>query len=222
MPITRMVPDRHEFVDGKYVKVQDKYLETFAVGRVFEVGSKTVQIMSDVWGTAKYARYWDDVANAPAYVEYNVEDMGWQHPHDLVHAEVDISAEAKEALFNYEVKRLHRSLIGDAEQEALRIRKGAIAEVVRGRNGKGTKGKVVVVMTAPYSMGYRSTMMEKYGIATSDVTFKKALSNGKVVDAHQDMVWAWAKNCKRVDVEIPDTAALLVEAKERVKRSFKL
>lgn len=221
MAITRMVPDRYDMVDGKYMKVQDKYLETIAVGRVFEVGSKTVQIMSDIWGTALYARYWDDVANAPAYLEYNVEDMGWQYGSE-VHAEVDITAEAKEALFNYEVKKLHEQLVGSAEQEAVRIRKGAIAEVVRGRNGKGAKGKVVVVMTAPYRMGYKAAMMEKYGIATSDVTFKKALSNGKVVDAHQDMVWAWAKNCRRVDRDPVDKEALLIEATERVKRSLKV
>lgn len=220
MPITRMVPAQYDMVDGKYTKVREEYLETIATGRVFEVGTQSCQIMSDIWGSEKFARYWNDKTGKPEFVSLDVCDYQYMYG-DKVHAEVDITPEAREALFNYEVKKLHLSLIGDAEQEALRIRKGAIAEVVSGRNGKGSRGKVVVVMTAPYGMGYRSVMMEKYGIATSDVTYKKALSNGKVVDAHQDMVWAWAKNCKRVDVVIPDKAALLQQAKERVARSFK-
>lgn len=182
---------------------------------------QSYQIMSDIWGTADWAFVWDKASASPKRVLVNVYDM---NPPDWkpVQIEVDATEEVKEAYFNWQVKNLHESLISQAEDEARRIRKGSIAEVVRGRNGKGAKGKVVVVMTAPYRMGYKAAMMEKYGIATSDVTFKKALSNGKVVDAHQDMVWAWAKNCRRVDRDPVDKDALLIEATERVKRSLKV
>jgi hypothetical protein len=107
-------------------------------------------------------------------------------------------------------------LIEDAELAAKRIEKGCIAKVVKGKNGVGTVGKVVVVMSATYGMGWRSSVEKKLGIATSDVTFKKALPNGKVVDAHKDMVWVWARNAVRVDVGTVDRDAIRREVEQSI------
>lgn len=220
MPITRIVHAEYGMVDGKYTKIREEYPETIAHGCVLEVGTKTVQIMSDIWGTAKYARYWDMNTGKPAYCEYDVNDMGWAHG-DKVSATVDATEEVKALYFNWMVQKRFEELVGSAEQRALEIEKGCIAEVVSGKTGKGSKGKVVAVINGSYGMGYRSIQMQKFGIATSDVTFKKALPNGKVVDAHQDMVWAWAKNVRRVDKPKIDKKALLEQAIEQVAQSYK-
>ena len=51
------------------------------------------------------------------------------------------------------------------------------------------------------------------------MTFKKALPNGKVVDAHRDMVWVWQRNCERVDVAQIDKDAILEQVKAEAARA---
>lgn len=157
------------------------------------------RIMSDVWCPADFALVWDAAKQAPVEVLVNVYDMnGPNWKPDVI--EVDATDEVKSLYRQWKIDLEATRRIEDAELEAKQIQKGCIAKVVKGKNGKGTVGKVVVVMKANYGMGWRSSVETKLGIATSDVTFKKALPNGKVVDAHRDMVWVWARNAVRVDV----------------------
>lgn len=185
--------------------------EGFVLARVVD---QSYRIMSDVWGTADFARVWDEATASPKMILVNVYDMNpesWRPVQITVDATDEIREKYKQWLINLEFNRLL-----DLEENRVReIEKGAIAKVVSGRNAKGTIGKVVVKMNATYGMGYRSSVEPKLGIATSDVTFKKALPNGKVVDAHRDMVWVWARNCQRVDIAQIDKEALLREAQER-------
>lgn len=175
---------------------------------------RNYRIMSDVWGSADWATVWDEATASPKVILVNVYDMqgpDWKPIQITVDATDEIREKYKQWLINLEFQRL----LNLEENRVREIEKGAIAKVVSGRNGKGTIGKVVVKMNATYGMGYRSSVEPKLGIATSDVTFKKALPNGKVVDAHRDMVWVWARNCERVDIAQIDKETLLREAQER-------
>lgn len=172
------------------------------------------RIMSDVWGSADWALVWDEATNGPKHILVNVYDMNpesWRPVQIEVDATDEIREKYKQWLINVEFEKLL-----DLEQTRVhQIEKGAIAKVVKGRNGKGTIGPVVVMMDATYGMGYRSSVEKKLAIATSDVKVKKPLRSGKVVEVYQDVVWVWARNCQRVDIAQIDKDALLREAQER-------
>jgi hypothetical protein len=175
------------------------------------------RIMSDIWGTADWALVWDEKSNAPKRLLVNVYDMnpsGWS-PSEIV---VDATEEVKAKYRDFQVKRLYEQLLGSAEIAARQIEKGCIAKVVKGKNGKGTVGKVVVMMDATYGMGWRSSVEKKLAIATSDVKVKKALRSGKVAEVYQDVVWVWARNVERVDIAEINQHMLWLEAEKRVVR----
>lgn len=216
MPITYMVPDRYDTVDGKYQKVQDAYPVTLAHGATLEVGTRSCQIMSDIWGTEKYATYWDDAKSQPVTISLDICDVTYSYG-DKVHAEVDateeVYAKLRQWLFNQELARVKAK----AEADALIISKGDVVEVYAGRNGKGTKGPIVVSIERPYNMGWRSSMRRKYAIATSDRKVKVAANNGKVYENYADLVWAWEHNVRLVNVpainmkEVTETANELAD-----------
>lgn len=184
-----------------------------------KVVDQSYRIMSDVWGTADFALVWDEATASPKQVLVNVYDMqgtGWV-PVQII---VDATAEIREKYHQWLINIQFQSLLNKAEIASREILKGSIAKVVKGRNGQGVQGKVVVYMQARYGMGWQSKIEPKLGIATSDVTYKKALSNGKIVDAHRDMVWVWARNCQRVDIPQIDKDALLEQAKAWAAREL--
>jgi len=194
--------------------------QTDWAGYVLEkIVDNSYRIMSDIWGTADFALVWDENINGPKQILVNVYDMnpeGW-HP---VQITVDATPEIREKHKQWLINREYNRLLGSAEIAVRQIEKGTIAKVVRGRNGKGTIGKVVVMMDAAYGMGWQSRIEKKLAIATSDVKVKKALRNGKVAEVYQDVVWVWQRNCERVDVAKIDKDALLQTAQERVVRSL--
>ena len=224
MPITRMIPDRYDTVDGKYQKVAEAYPETFAEGKVLEVGIRSCQIMSDIWGSEKYATYWDEASKSPKTISLDVCDYQYMYG-DKVHAEIDATEEVYAALREYLYQQSFNTVKAKAEADAAVIRKDSIVEVVSGRQGKGTKGKVVVIIERPYNMGWRSAMRLKYGIATSDRKVKVAAANGKVYENYADVVWAWEHNCQLVTVpainmdEIKETANELADGYLKTWRS---
>jgi hypothetical protein len=216
MPITRMIPEKWETVNGKYQKVAEAYPVTIAQGTTLEVGIRSCQIMSDVWGSEKYANYWDDETNKPKSILLDVCDYQYEYG-DKVHAEVDateeVYAKLREWLFNQELARVKDK----AEADAQVIHKGDIVEVYKGRNGKGTKGPIVVDIERPYNMGWNSAMRRKFAIATSDRKVKVAAANGKVYENYADVVWTWEHNVRLVNVpainmnEVTETANELAD-----------
>lgn len=218
MAITRMVQKQYDMVDGKYTMVRDEYLETIAHGTVLKTGVREVRIMSDVWGSEKYAIYWDAATQKPVDVWLDTCDYGWMYG-NKVHAEVDATPEVKTAYREYLIAREVERRVRIEEDRNVVISKGCTAKVTRGKTAVGTEGKVIAVIKASYGMGYRASVENKLGIATSDVTYKKALPNGKVVDAHKDVVWVWARNCVRTDVPAVDMEAVRADAEATFLRA---
>lgn len=190
-------------------------------GLVLEkVVDHSYRIMSDIWGTADFARVWDEATASPKLILVNVYDMNpesWRPVQITVDATDEIREKYKQWMINVE----YQKLLNAEESYNNQIQKGVIAEVVKGRNGKGTIGPVVVMMDATYGMGWRASVEKKLAIATSDVKVKKALRSGKVVDVYRDVVWVWARNCKRIDVPQVDKEALRKQAEERVAYRIK-
>jgi hypothetical protein len=179
----------------------DTGMETIHVGRSVYVANETVQIMSDVWDTETFL--------------YSIRDDGWVS-RDCVHYcdsqsnptyEIDATDEAFELYRAAQEEAQYTRLVQNTDAEyANPAVKGRVVKVVRGRNTpRGVVGKVVVIIERPYGVGYRSTMRQKLGIATTPKTVEKVMPNGKVFQNHADMVWVWAHNC---EVESPKTADL--------------
>lgn len=183
------------------------------------VHDQSYRIMSDVWGSADWATVWDEATASPKQILVNVYDMNgpdWKPVQITVDATDEIREKYKHWLINVQYERL----LEMEEARVHQIEKGAIAKVVKGKNGKGTVGPVVVVMDATYGMGYRSSVEKKLAIATSDVKVKKALRNGKVAEVYRDVVWAWARNVEREDIAEINQHMLWLEAEKWAVRSI--
>lgn len=184
---------------------------TFAVGQTLQVYTASYQIMSDIWGQALKADYWDD---AEAMVKTVTIDI-WEYSRSEIKGSAveDATPAVLEKVAAYYYDRALQDAIRAAEAAAQTIQKGSKVTVVKGRQGKGVTGKVVVQIDRPYAMGYKSVMREKVGIATSEVMVKVTAANGRVYDNYQDVVWAWAMNCQLV--EVPEIN--MEEVKERAQ-----
>jgi ribosomal protein L24 len=169
--------------------------------------------MSDVWGQADYALYWDEVEQKPKNVCLDTwEYHDRRDPETASTAEVDATDEVRAKYRQYLIDREVESRVNSAKAQALRPTKGSIVKVVSGKTAKGQQGKVVVVLQKPYGMGYRSVMENKLGVATSDEMVDYAHPNGKVYQNHKDMIWVWARNVEVVDppeVNVDDIRAVV-------------
>jgi hypothetical protein len=106
--------------------------EGFVLAKVVD---QSYRIMSDVWGTADFARVWDEATASPKMILVNVYDMNpesWRP----VQITVDATDEVKAKYRDWQVKGEYERLLGSAEIAAKQIEKGCIAKVVKGKNGK--------------------------------------------------------------------------------------
>jgi len=176
---------------------------TLAEGATLKVWQGSIQVMSDVWEMTTYATYWDQA-------QERLLTQSW-----VKTATVDATPEVLEKVKAYLYQIELQKVVEQAQKESTTIGKDSLVKVVKGRQGKGTVGKVVVTMERPYQMGWQSRMSKKLGIATSDVTVKVAAANGKVYENYKDVTWAWAMNCELVEVPEID----LKEAQERARNA---
>lgn len=213
MAIVQYTSESTYAVSGKYEYVD--IIKEFAHGCVIKVGSRDVRIMSDVWDTEVYAQYWDEksqsIKDIGLYIAY--EGDKWSKNS---HAEVDATDEVWALVEDFYFKKELETLRANATREANRIVKGSQVKVTSGRFNKGAEGKVIVVMEKYYGMGYRGTLENKLGIATSDVMVDKVV-NGRVFKNHKDMVWAWARNCELTVVPEIDVKTITETARNRAK-----
>lgn len=194
-----------------------KSFNTFAEGATLLVSTRSIRIMSDVWGTEEYAVYWDEAEG-----RVRTETLAtWEYsPSDAANrgtATVDATDEVKEKVRAYYYNLALESSINEAKNLAAIPVKGSVVKIVKGRNGKGAVGPIVVDITRPYGMGYRSSMERKFAIATSDVKVKVAAANGKVYENFRDVVWVWARNVELVEVPEIDMAAVKETAAMKAK-----
>ena len=188
------------------IKIDDRI---FGEGTTLKVGTTTVPYMFDEWTTVFYALFWND--EKKKVEEVRAENMV---------AVADATSETLEKVRNYFFNEYFNTVMEkfvDAERE---IKKGDIAKVSRGRVEKGKQGKVVVVMYAPYSMGWKTTTQKKLGIALSDEMVDVAAKNGKVYKNYKDMIWVWAKNCDKQNIQEIDAKIVVEETWNQVNANM--
>ena len=176
---------------------------TIGEGATLKFWQGSIRVMSDIWETTTYATYWDAQLGCVRTVEWVKAAT--------VDATPEVLAKVKDYLYQVELQ----SAVAKAQAEAATITKGSVVKVTKGRQGKGTVGKVAVMIQRPYQMGWQSSMATKLGIATSDEKVKVAGSNGKVYENYKDVTWAWAMNCELVEVAAVD----MKEAQERARNA---
>ena len=164
--------------DSKYVTEE----VTVGVGATLKVWQGSIQVMSDIWETTTYATYWDEALGCLQTVEW------------VKTGTVDATAEVLEKVKSFLYQTELQTAVAQAEREALTITKGSMVKVTKGRNGKGTVGKVAVMIERPYQMGWKSSIATKLGIATSDEKVKVAAANGKVYENYKDKRYKCNKN----------------------------
>ena len=163
--------------------------QTFAVGATLRVYNDYIRVMSDEWALATMATYWDDVAG-------KIKTATWCK----AGTKVDATPEVLEKVEKFLYENALQEAIEKAKDEALVIGKGDTVKVVKGRQGKGVTGKVVVQIQRAYGMGWKSEMRTKVGIATSEEKIMVPAANGKVYENYKDITWAWVMNCELVEV----------------------
>jgi hypothetical protein len=113
-------------------------------GKVLGRGSRTVQLMSDVWATGYFAVVWDEAAQATKQVSLGNDEFG-----TYATAEVDAPPEVVEQALAYHRALAVKNMKSDFQvsearrQEAAMndIRRGSYLKVVRGRKLKiGAEG----------------------------------------------------------------------------------
>jgi energy-coupling factor transporter ATP-binding protein EcfA2 len=188
----------------------EKVTSTFAVGATLKVQYKTYQVMSDIWEQGLCAEYWDEASQS-------VKTADWCDSGCTVDATPEVVAKAEAWVYSRAYDRALEKLIMAEATEAQRIVKECRVRVVSGRTSKGVEGKVVVVLQRPYGMGYRSTVEDKLGIATSEVKVKVPAANGRVYENYRDVVWIWSRNCERLDIPAVDLESIKEAAKNEAQ-----
>lgn len=163
-------------------------------GVTLYIGSKTYQVMSDIWEQGSYAVYWDGTA-------IRVQD--W-----IEKGEVDATPEIWVAAKAWKREQLYERHLGNLqrthEEAAQRIVRGAKARVVRGRKFPiGMEGEVVGLSQSQWGTNV--------GIATSDVKVEVE-KNGRKFLNHRDVAWVAIRNVERIDTPIFDAATAMGEA----------
>lgn len=230
MSITTWKPVPHDFTSGQPRDINAGEYITYGEGCVLSVYYDSVQLMSDVYGTGVFAKWWNDATQNIETVrldswEYSRGNDPWSQNTATVDATEETWAKVYEHLYKIE----YTKTLTAAQKVAAEMKKGDMVKIVKGRakddKGKsvlGTVGKVVVDCIKQYGMGYHSTQEHKFAVATSDVMVDKAAPNGKVYKNHRDQVWVWARNCELVQAKPIDMADVEETAKRHAAYELKL
>jgi hypothetical protein len=187
-------------------KTGEKETVVVGVGTTLYVETRCEQVMSDIWEMLQSVYYWDSEAKSVRSY-YTGKDVEY-----TVDADFDkVYNEMRSTFYEINLNRFKRE--ADCESFKTHI-KGRTVKVTKGRNGKGSVGKVVFVKEMMYNMGYRGTIQNKLCIALDDEMTTYVAGNGKTYPTHANTIWVWAFNCEVVNPE-----ADYAQAEERAKQS---
>lgn len=170
-------------------------------GVTLYIGSKTYQVMSDIWEQGSFAVYWTGT-------EIRVQD--W-----IEKGEADATAEVWAAAREWKKGKVYLTHLANlnrkAAEDSVKLVRGCTAKVVRGRKFPvGTEGKVVGFAQSQWGTSV--------GIATSDKTVEVE-KNGRKFQNHVDVIWVAMKNVERSDVAPINEAELDKMAAEYAAQS---
>ena len=176
--------------------------KTIADGSVLYCNKETRSIMSDEWGSFPFVHF--------------IDAKGYLSSQEIENSDtitVDVNQDAYTRYYNAQYQCALSKIIETMEKDAATINKGDTAHVYKGRSGKGTIGKVVVVIDAFYPISpWKSIPCQKLAIATSDRMGPVVAKNGKTYNNYLDIVWAYDRNCEKINIPAIDMDAVRTEA----------
>jgi len=179
------------------------------VGATLEVGSESVQIMSDVWETARYALVWDAEAQKPKKIVW------------VDHAVADATPEIKETFRAYHIELEFKKRINQLEAEALVPVRGDKVKVVRGRKNLGLEGEATALTTFANRYTYSRTNVTKVAIPLDDVHEEIRMRNGNTWKKYTNVVWIDIGNVDRVVPRPIDYAEVAKAATDYVEYQYR-
>jgi hypothetical protein len=189
-----------------------------AVMKVFNGAS--YQIMSDIWGSCTEVEVFDVAENKPKKLSYNFCDNGnvW----DKAKCEVDITDDVWEKYRAWQLQKTIGELVSGFRKDDAIVRNGDTVSIYKGKTAKGLEGKVVFIKQGgEVRYGWREVDTSSYCVALSDATVKATNRAGKEYDKHVDVVWVYARNCKKLNFTEPNMEAITQQAVERVDYHYK-
>lgn len=147
------------------------------VGVTLDVSFETVQVMSDIWETQKFALVWDAVAQKPTKI-------GW-----ITDGTIDATDEVKAAFRAYHVDREFQKRVAKYEADALVPVRGDHVKIIRGRKNPGLEGEVTAITTFPDRYSYGRTDITKVAVPIDDTHEEIALRNGGTWKKYTNVVW---------------------------------
>ena len=179
------------------------------VGATLEVGSESVQVMSDIWETARYALVWDTDTQKPKKIVW------------ITHGVVDATPEVKEAFRAYHTDLEFKKRISRLEADALVPVRGDHVKIIRGRKNFGLEGEVTAITTFPDRYSYGRTNITKVAIPIDDTHEEIALRNGGTWKKYTNVVWVNLEYVVRTTPRTIDYVGVAAQVEEWVGYEFK-
>jgi hypothetical protein len=179
------------------------------VGATLEVGSESVQVMSDIWETARYALVWDAVAQKPSKISW------------ITSGNVDATPEVKAAFRAYHVEREFKKRIAKLEADALVPVRGDQVKIIRGRKSYGLVGEITAITTFPDRFNYGRTNVTKVAIPVDDTHEEIALRSGGTWKKYTNVVWVNLDYVERTTPRAIDYVGVAAQVDEWVDYEYK-
>lgn len=184
-------------------------VRTEYVGATLEVGSESVQVMSDIWETARYALVWDAVAQKPSKISW------------ITSGNVDATPEVKAAFRAYHVEREFKKRIAELEADALVPVRGDRVKIIRGRKNPGLVGEITAITTFPDRFSYGRTNITKVAIPVDDTHEEIALRSGGTWKKYTNVVWVNLGYVERTTPRAIDYVGVAAQVDEWVDYEYK-
>lgn len=179
------------------------------VGATLEVGSESVQVMSDIWETARYALVWDDEAK-------KATKLYW-----INSADRDATPEVIAAYKNSLVEAEYKKRITTLEQSALIPERGDQVKVVRGRKSLGLEGPVTALTTFRDKFSYSNRNITKVAIPIDDTYEEIQLKRGGTWKKYTNLAWIDINYVVRTTPRPIDYVQIAKDAEEYVSYHYK-
>ena len=184
-------------------------IRTEYVGVTLDVSFETVQIMSDVWETQKFALVWDAVAQKPTKI-------GW-----ITDGTIDATPEVKAAFRAYHVDREFQKRVAKYEADALVPVRGDQVKIIRGRKNPGLVGEVTAITTFPDRYSYGRRDITKVAVPIDETHEEIALRNGGTWKKYTNVVWVNLEYVERTTPRAIDYVGIAADVDSWVDYEYK-
>lgn len=176
------------------------------VGATLDVGSETVQVMSDVWETARYALVWDATTQKPKKIQW------------IISGAEDATPEVVQAYIDYLTDVEFKGLVYEAESKAKVPEVGDTVKVIRGRKNFGFEGVLTHIISRPDQFSYRGGNVTLGAIPLDDEHEVIQTKSGSSWKKYKNVAWIKTEYLERTEARVINYVELAERARDTVLR----